>query len=76
MTLGGNGAFVTETGWDYPTGWGAPIVSGLMLTLTNRLTPLEGGGGGTSSNKAEGHTGHVRDHVQICCSSPHGWVGA
>ena len=31
-----NGAYVTEPGWDYVTGWGTPRVSGLICTIDHK----------------------------------------
>jgi hypothetical protein len=46
ITLGANGAFTALPGYDFPTGWGTPRVSGLVTALDGTTTPTSGGSGG------------------------------
>ena len=52
VQVGGNGAYTALPGWDFPTGWGVPNVSHLMVDLAggtaaaNPVSPPAGGGGG------------------------------
>ena len=50
ITLGGDGLYTALPGYDLPTGWGVPRVTGLVTALDGTTTPVSGGttgGGGT-----------------------------
>lgn len=50
ITVGANGLYPATPGYDYPTGWGVPRVSGLALNLAGKTTPTNAGStGGTTS---------------------------
>ena len=49
ITLGTNGLYTALPGYDFPTGWGVPRVTGLVTALDGSTTPTGGtGGGGTT----------------------------
>jgi subtilase family serine protease len=39
VTVGGNGLFLAETGWDYVSGWGTPRLTSLMRAIVGRTAP-------------------------------------
>jgi pseudomonalisin len=47
ITVGDNGLYPALPGYDYPTGWGVPRVTGLALALAGKTTP-SGSNGGTT----------------------------
>ena len=50
ITIGDNGLYPALPGYDYPTGWGVPRVTGLALALAGKTAPSGSGGstgGGT-----------------------------
>jgi hypothetical protein len=48
ITVGANGLYTALPGYDYPTGWGVPRVSGLALALAGKTAPSGGSTGGTT----------------------------
>jgi hypothetical protein len=48
ITVGANGLYPTLPGYDYPTGWGVPRVTGLTLALAGKTTPSGGSTSGTT----------------------------
>ena len=48
ITVGDNGLYPALPGYDYPTGWGVPRVTGLALALAGKTTPSGGSTGGTT----------------------------
>jgi hypothetical protein len=48
ITIGDNGLYPALPGYDYPTGWGVPRVSGLATSLFGHTTPTGGSSGGTT----------------------------
>lgn len=40
VTLGTNGLFVAQSGWDYVTGWGTPRLTSLMRAIVGRTAPV------------------------------------
>jgi subtilase family serine protease len=47
ITVGDNGLYPALPGYDYPTGWGVPRVTGLALALAGKTAP-SGSGGATT----------------------------
>lgn len=48
ITVGANGLYAATPGYDIPTGWGVPRVTGLVTALDGTTTPTSGGTTGTS----------------------------